>query len=142
MLEAPNCVLGSSTSVVSKSEGDGERGTVEWRREEVEEEGGDTEGVVREPESKELADAIPDESDQIELLVVEVGVVGTCTRASDSTLASSTLASSILANSSSSSSQGKKFLNRASACHLLAFLNSIQTSMRPGRDSAGSRRSR
>ena len=44
--------------------------------------------------------------------------------------------------SSSSSAQGKKLRNKASACHLLAFLNSTQTSMRPGRDRAGSRRSR
>lgn len=84
---------------------------------------------------------MPDGSDQIEL-VDEVGVVGVCTCTSDATLASSTLANSILANSSSSSSQGKKFLNKASACHLLAFLNSIQTSIRPGRERAGSRRSR
>lgn len=42
----------------------------------------------------------------------------------------------------SSSAEGKKLRNRASACHLLAFLNSTQTSIRPGRDSAGSRRSR
>lgn len=41
-----------------------------------------------------------------------------------------------------SSAQGKKFLKSASACHLDACLNSIQTSMRPGRESAGSRRSR
>jgi hypothetical protein len=44
--------------------------------------------------------------------------------------------------SSSSSAQGKKLRKRASACHLLAFLNSIQTSIRPGRDRAGSRRSK
>ena len=44
--------------------------------------------------------------------------------------------------SSSSSAQGKKLRKRASACHLLAFLNSTQTSIRPGRDRAGSRRSR
>lgn len=44
--------------------------------------------------------------------------------------------------STSSSMEGKKFLNRASACHLLAFLNSTQTSIRPGRERAGSRRSR
>lgn len=42
----------------------------------------------------------------------------------------------------SSSVDGKKFLNKASACHLLAFLNSTQTSIRPGRERAGSRRSR
>lgn len=47
-----------------------------------------------------------------------------------------------MSTSSSSSSLGKKLRKRASACHLLAFLNSTQTSMRPGRDSAGSRRSR
>ena len=40
-----------------------------------------------------------------------------------------------------SSIEGKKFLKRASACHFDAFLNSIQTSMRPGRLNAGSRRS-
>lgn len=44
--------------------------------------------------------------------------------------------------SSSLSVDGKKFRKRASACHLEAFLNSIQTSIRPGRESAGSRRSR
>lgn len=44
--------------------------------------------------------------------------------------------------SSSLSVEGKKLRKRASACHLDAFLNSIQTSMRPGRESAGSRRSR
>lgn len=42
----------------------------------------------------------------------------------------------------SSSADGKKLLKRSSACHLDAFLNSIQTSIRPGRESAGSRRSR
>ena len=47
-----------------------------------------------------------------------------------------------MSTSSSSSSHGKKFRKSASACHLLAFLNSTQTSMRPGRDKAGSRRSR
>ena len=47
-----------------------------------------------------------------------------------------------MSTSSSSSSHGKKLRKRASACHLLAFLNSTQTSIRPGRDSAGSRRSR
>ena len=49
---------------------------------------------------------------------------------------------SLSSPSSSSSAHGKKFLNRASACHLDAFLNSTHTSMRPGRDSAGSNRSR
>jgi len=47
-----------------------------------------------------------------------------------------------MSTSSSSSSHGKKLRKRASACHLLAFLNSTQTSIRPGRDRAGSRRSR
>jgi len=42
----------------------------------------------------------------------------------------------------SSSIDGKKFLNNASACHFEAFLNSIHTSMRPGLERAGSRRSR
>lgn len=42
----------------------------------------------------------------------------------------------------SSSVDGKKLRKSSSACHLEAFLNSTQTSMRPGRDSAGSRRSR
>jgi trehalose-6-phosphatase len=41
-----------------------------------------------------------------------------------------------------SSDEGKKLRKRASHCHLLAFLNSTHTSMRPGRESAGSRRSR
>lgn len=41
-----------------------------------------------------------------------------------------------------SSVDGKKFLNNASACHLEAFLNSTHTSIRPGRESAGSKRSR
>lgn len=36
---------------------------------------------------------------------------------------------------------GKKFLKIPSACHLLACLKSTQTSMRPGRDNAGSSRS-
>lgn len=44
--------------------------------------------------------------------------------------------------SSSSSVDGKKFRKSSSACHFEAFLNSIQTSMRPGRESAGSSRSR
>jgi hypothetical protein len=44
--------------------------------------------------------------------------------------------------SSSSSVLGKKLRKSASACHLLEFLNSIQTSMRPGRESAGSSFSR
>ena len=39
--------------------------------------------------------------------------------------------------SSSLSAEGKKFRKSASACHLDAFLNSIQTSMRLGRESAG-----
>lgn len=43
---------------------------------------------------------------------------------------------------SSSSMLGKKFRNSASACHGLACLNSIHTSMRPGRLNAGSSRSR
>lgn len=43
---------------------------------------------------------------------------------------------------SSSSVDGKKLRKSCSACHLDAFLNSIQTSIRPGRDNAGSRRSR
>lgn len=42
----------------------------------------------------------------------------------------------------SSSIEGKKLRNNNSACHLDAFLNSTQTSMRPGRESAGSSRSR
>ena len=42
----------------------------------------------------------------------------------------------------SSSVEGKKLRKSCSACHFDAFLNSIQTSMRPGRDNAGSRRSR
>jgi hypothetical protein len=41
-----------------------------------------------------------------------------------------------------SSAEGKKFLNKCSACHFDAFLNSIHTSIRPGRDRAGSRRSK
>ena len=41
-----------------------------------------------------------------------------------------------------SSEEGKKLRKSASHCHLLAFLNSTHTSMRPGRESAGSRRSR
>lgn len=41
-----------------------------------------------------------------------------------------------------SSEDGKKLRNNASHCHLLAFLNSTHTSIRPGRESAGSRRSR
>lgn len=43
---------------------------------------------------------------------------------------------------SSSSVEGKKLRKRASACHFDAFLNSTQTSIRPGRERAGSRRSR
>ena len=42
----------------------------------------------------------------------------------------------------SSSVEGKKLRNNSSACHLDAFRNSTHTSIRPGRDSAGSRRSR
>ena len=41
-----------------------------------------------------------------------------------------------------SSRLGKKFLNNASACQGLACLNSIQTSIRPGLESAGSSRSK
>ena len=44
--------------------------------------------------------------------------------------------------SPSSSIEGKKFRKRASACHLDAFLNSTHTSIRPGRESAGSSLSR
>ena len=43
---------------------------------------------------------------------------------------------------SSSSVDGKKLRKRSSACHFDAFLNSTQTSIRPGRDNAGSKRSR
>jgi len=39
--------------------------------------------------------------------------------------------------SSSLSAEGKKFRKSASACHLDAFLNSIQTSMWPGQESVG-----
>lgn len=38
----------------------------------------------------------------------------------------------------SASAEGKKLRNRFSAWYFDAFLNSIQTSMRPGRQSAGS----
>ena len=43
---------------------------------------------------------------------------------------------------SSSSVDGKKLRKRDSACHFDACLNSTQTSMRPGRDKAGSSRSK
>ncbi len=62
----------------------------------------------------------------------EGGVVG-------SSMPSSSPSSSTM---SSSSVEGKKLRNRSSACHLDAFLNSTHTSIRPGRDNAGSRRSR
>ncbi len=55
---------------------------------------------------------------------------------------SSMLSRSPSMGASSSSVEGKKLRKSCSACHFDAFLNSIQTSMRPGRDSAGSRRSR
>lgn len=54
----------------------------------------------------------------------------------------STMLASSASVGSSSSVDGKKLRNSDSACHFDAFLNSTQTSMRPGRDSAGSRRSR
>ena len=44
--------------------------------------------------------------------------------------------------SQSPSAAGKKLRNRPLACHFDAFLNSIQTSMRPGRQRAGSSFSR
>jgi hypothetical protein len=44
--------------------------------------------------------------------------------------------------SSSSSVEGKKLRKRASACHFEAFLNSTQTSILPGLESAGSKRSK
>ncbi len=59
--------------------------------------------------------------------------------------ASSEMPSSIVGSmsfSSQSSMDGKKLRKSASACHLEECLNSIQTSIRPGRDRAGSRRSR
>ena len=55
---------------------------------------------------------------------------------------SSTPSSSPSITMLSSSVEGKKLRKRASACHLEAFLNSTQTSIRPGRESAGSKRSR
>lgn len=58
------------------------------------------------------------------------------------TMGSSMLSRSPSMGTSSSSVEGKKLRKSCSACHLDAFLNSTQTSMRPGRDSAGSRRSR
>jgi hypothetical protein len=56
-----------------------------------------------------------------------------------STLSSSP-ASSVI-SPSSSSVEGKKLRNSASACHFDAFLNSTHTSIRPGLESAGSSRS-
>ena len=64
------------------------------------------------------------------------GVTGTEEGEGNSILASSASVSS------SSSVDGKKLRNSASACHFDAFLNSTQTSIRPGRDRAGSRRSK
>ncbi len=55
---------------------------------------------------------------------------------------SSTLSRSPSIGASSSSVDGKKLRKRSSACHFDAFRNSTQTSIRPGRESAGSRRSR
>ena len=52
------------------------------------------------------------------------------------------ISSTIESVSLSPSAAGKKFWKRPFACHFDAFLNSIQTSMRPGRESAGSSRSR
>ena len=58
------------------------------------------------------------------------------------TVLSSTLSRSPSIGALSSSVDGKKLRNSSSACHLDALRNSTQTSIRPGRDNAGSRRSR
>lgn len=60
----------------------------------------------------------------------------------DGGMGSSTPSSSPSMITSSSSVEGKKLRKSCSACHFEAFLNSIHTSIRPGRERAGSRRSR
>ena len=80
----------------------------------------------------------PIESAEISVKALEEAVVDGV----PGTLGRVTPSSSPSRSISSSSELGKKLRNNASACHGLAFLNSTQTSMRPGRESAGSRRSR
>lgn len=93
---------------------------------------GDDEG-----ETERSTDDANDEGDMLH----SVDVVGDC----GAGVLGRSIPCSSLSNSASlisSSVEGKKLRKSASACHLLAFRNSTHTSMRPGRLSAGSRRSR
>jgi hypothetical protein len=129
--EAPNCGSGVAVidaAVMGKGEagddGDGEEiGVDENDVAEDERDGG--QDHCDEAGDVELCAASGGEGDGLE------GIWGTTGSGSPS-----------VASIMSSSAEGKKLRNRASACHLLAFLNSTQTSIRPGRERAGSRRSR
>ena len=102
------------------------------------------EGIASSSEDVVAGDPVRD--DHIDESGVEFGAVSDVGVRGDKgdggVVLSSTLSRSPSIGALSSSVDGKKLRKSNSACHLDAFLNSIQTSIRPGRDSAGSRRSR
>jgi len=104
---------------------------------------GGSEGLVLGDDGEESeVDEDEDDSDHKvdvpELVVGGDGGIGV--GGMDSSTLSSSPGSSVI-SPSSSSVEGKKLRNSASACHFDAFLNSTHTSIRPGRESAGSSRS-
>jgi len=99
-------------------------------------------GVEREDAGGEPLEALDrpvKASENKELNVLEVGDGGLGSSSESSSLSRVKVS---LSDEVSASEEGKKLRKSPSACHLDAFLNSIQTSMRPGRHSAGSRRSK
>ena len=90
------------------------------------------EGVPEPLDAEEMPDRASEKS---ELSVLDAGEGGIG-------ISSPSRSPSRVGAARSVSDDGKKLRKSASACHLEAFLNSTQTSIRPGRHSAGSRRSR
>lgn len=96
----------------------------------------DVDGVDGEA-AEEEAEERPAKVSESKLLNVLLGVPGTGAGEGGDGI------SSVMESVSHSPSEaGKKFWKRPFACHFEAFLNSIQTSIRPGRHRAGSSFSR
>lgn len=106
---------------------------------------GEDDGIVGEPEPER--EEIPVKaSENRELNVLDAGEAGALGMSKPSRSSLFASASRLIVDGlllgRSASDDGKKLRNRCSACQREAFLNSTQTSILPGRQSAGSRRSR
>lgn len=100
--------------------------------------------LVDEGEERDVEEDDDDKDQSVDVPELVIGGVigdgGIGVDGMDSSTLSSSPGSRVI-SPSSSSVEGKKLRKSASACHFDAFLNSTHTSIRPGRERAGSRRS-